>query len=122
MTKYVACIVLCSTVSFFTASAHAAKPIRNHVAWTDTAGKPISCHDGGILRVGDTFYWYGTSYRGNPQGLWDAKPAMCDQWFRGPKGQRVPIDQSCQLRLPVSFDPNTDAAKMHHVAEWNAFP
>ena len=37
----------------------AAKPIRNHTVWIDTAGNPISCHDGGITRVGDTFYWYG---------------------------------------------------------------
>jgi hypothetical protein len=33
--------------------------------------------------------------------------AMCDQWFRGPNGERVPIDQSCQLWLPVSFDART---------------
>jgi hypothetical protein len=39
--------------------------IRNYVAWTDTDGKLISCHDGGITRVGDIFYWYGTSYKGN---------------------------------------------------------
>jgi hypothetical protein len=58
------------------ASSHAAesssisgKPIRNFTVWTDTAGKPISAHDGGITLVGDTFYWYGTSYRGNPEGL-----------------------------------------------------
>jgi hypothetical protein len=44
---------------------------------------------------------------------------MCDQWFRGPKGQRVPIDQSCQLWLPVSFDPKTEMAKMLHVEEWD---
>ena len=27
--------------------------------WTDTAGKPIQAHGGSILKVGDTFYWYG---------------------------------------------------------------
>jgi hypothetical protein len=43
------------------------KPIRNHTTWTDTAGNPISGHDGGITRVGDTFYWYGTSYQGNQE-------------------------------------------------------
>ena len=42
--------------------------IRNGTDWTDTEGRPISAHDGGMLRVGDTFYWYGTSYAGNPQG------------------------------------------------------
>jgi hypothetical protein len=48
--------------------------------------------------------------------------AMCDQWFRGPKGQRVPIDESCQLWLPVSFDPVTGEAKMLHVDEWAPSP
>ena len=46
----------------------AAKPIRNHTAWMDAAGNPISCHGGGIMRDGDTFYWYGEAFKGNPQG------------------------------------------------------
>ncbi len=45
--------------------------------------------------------------------------AMCDQWFRGPTGQRAPIDESCRLWLPVSFDPKTEVAKMEHVEEWD---
>ena len=45
--------------------------------------------------------------------------AMCDQWFRGPQGQRVPIDESCQLWLPVTFDAKTEVAKMLHVAQWD---
>jgi hypothetical protein len=45
--------------------------------------------------------------------------AMCDQWFRGPQGQRVPIDQSCQLWLPVSFDSMTGVAEMQHVKGWD---
>jgi hypothetical protein len=45
--------------------------------------------------------------------------AMCDQWFRGPTGQRVPIDESCQLGLPVSFDPETGAAKILHLDQWD---
>jgi hypothetical protein len=55
--------------------ANASKPIRNYTSWTDTAGNPISCHDGGITRVGETSYWYGTSYKGNPKGLWGRKAA-----------------------------------------------
>ena len=27
--------------------------------WLDTAGKPIQAHSAGILRVGNTWYWYG---------------------------------------------------------------
>ena len=61
--------------------AVAGEPIRNHAAWTDTAGNPISCHDGGITRVGDTFYWYGTSYKGNPTGIWGRKGAHLQQGF-----------------------------------------
>jgi hypothetical protein len=59
----------------------AGEPIRNHATWTDTAGNPISCHDGGITRVGDTFYWYGTSYKGNPTGIWGRKGAPLQQGF-----------------------------------------
>jgi len=57
------------------------KLIRNHSAWNDTAGNPVSCHDGGITRVGDTFYWYGTSYKGNPTGIWGRKGAHLQQGF-----------------------------------------
>jgi len=42
--------------------------IVNHKPWTDTCGKPIFAHDGGVTRFGDTFYWYGISYAGNPSG------------------------------------------------------
>jgi hypothetical protein len=28
---------------------HAQKAIRNHTDWVDTGGRPISCHDGGML-------------------------------------------------------------------------
>ena len=44
--------------------------------------------------------------------------AVCDQWFHGSRGKRVPIDESCQLWLPVSFDPATGVAKMLQVQEW----
>jgi hypothetical protein len=53
--------------------------IRNHTVWKDTDNKPIDCHEGGILRVGDTFYWYGRVYAGNPDGTYGAAGAK----FRG---------------------------------------
>ncbi|MGA2617390.1 MAG: family 43 glycosylhydrolase [Thermoguttaceae bacterium] len=59
----------------------AGEPIRNHSAWKDTAGNSISCHDGGITRVGDTFYWYGTSYKGNPRGLYGRSAVHLQQGF-----------------------------------------
>ena len=62
-------------------AAHAGKPICNDTVWTDTAGNRISCHDGGISRFGDTFYWYGTSYQGNPKGLFGRKAASLQKAF-----------------------------------------
>lgn len=79
------------------------KAIRNFTACRDTDGDPISCHDGGITAVGDTLF------------------AMCDQWFRGPQGERVPIDKTLQLWLPVTFDPQTGVARMQRVNEWQPF-
>ena len=52
------------------AQIHAADMIVNGTDWKDTDGNPISCHEGGMSRFGDTFYWYGTSYSGNPKGIW----------------------------------------------------
>jgi len=46
--------------------------IRNHTRWTDTDGNLIDCHEGGLLRVGDTFYWYGRAYQGNVDGIYGA--------------------------------------------------
>lgn len=76
---FVFSMILATLSAASVASAH--KPIRNHTAWTDAAGNPISCHDGGITRVGDTFYWYGTCYKGNPTGIWGRKGAHLQQGF-----------------------------------------
>ncbi len=38
--------------------------IRNDVFWKDTAGNPIYSQGGGVLRVGDVYYWYGVRYGG----------------------------------------------------------
>jgi beta-xylosidase len=55
--------------------------IRNGADWKDTDGNHISCHDGGITRVGDTFYWYGTSYKGNPRGVWGRRGVALQNGF-----------------------------------------
>jgi hypothetical protein len=44
--------------------------IQNHSRWLDSDGTLIDCHEGGILRVGDTFYWYGRAYKGNLDGVY----------------------------------------------------
>jgi hypothetical protein len=52
----------------------AAPVIINDRFWRDTAGAPIYSQGGGVLQVGDTFYWYGVRYGGavtyaaNPTG------------------------------------------------------
>ncbi len=48
--------------------------IYNSTWWKDTSGTPIYSQGGGMLKVGDTYYWYGVHYAGaqpyidNPQG------------------------------------------------------
>jgi len=44
--------------------------IRNHTIWRDAEGQPIDCHEGAIIRVGDTFHWYGRVYAANPEGIY----------------------------------------------------
>ncbi len=44
--------------------------IINGTDWLDMEGRPIQAHDGHITRVKDTFYWYGSSYAGNPKGIY----------------------------------------------------
>ncbi|TDL28900.1 galactan 1,3-beta-galactosidase [Rickenella mellea] len=39
--------------------------------WTDTSGNAIQAHGGGILKVGDTFYWFGEDKATN-SGLFQA--------------------------------------------------
>lgn len=44
--------------------------IDNQSQWLDTAGAPLDCHEGMVLRVGDGWYWYGRRYRGNDSGVY----------------------------------------------------
>ena len=52
------------------AASPAAADLRNHSTWRDTQGNVIDCHEGAILRVGTTFYWYGRAYKGNLDGIY----------------------------------------------------
>lgn len=38
--------------------------LTNDVFWKDTSGNPIYSQGGNILKVGNTYYWYGVKYRG----------------------------------------------------------
>jgi len=40
----------------------------NGTDWVDTEGRRISAHEGELARFDDYFYWYGSSYKNNPQG------------------------------------------------------
>ena len=58
-----ACLLLAAASVFTPAAARAgALPIENDVFWKDTAGNPIYSQGGGILKAGDTYYWYGAKY------------------------------------------------------------
>lgn len=41
--------------------ADAAIPVVKGETWKATDGRHINCHGGGILKAGDTYYWYGES-------------------------------------------------------------
>ncbi|MBQ3779347.1 MAG: family 43 glycosylhydrolase [Fibrobacter sp.] len=41
-----------------------AQTIQNDVFWKDTSGNFIYSQGGGVIQVGDTFYWYGVKYNG----------------------------------------------------------
>ncbi|WP_141503032.1 family 43 glycosylhydrolase [Paenibacillus luteus] len=42
----------------------ASQTITNDVFWKDTSNNPIYSQGGGILKVGNTYYWYGVKYNG----------------------------------------------------------
>ena len=53
--------LVCTVVS---PAQAAPKTIQNDVFWKDTSKNPIYSQGGGILKVGDTYYWYGVKYNG----------------------------------------------------------
>ncbi len=61
-------ILLAASLQFFVAlfatDAPPAAEFRPGKVWLDTAGAPINAHGGGMLRHGDTYYWYGESKEG----------------------------------------------------------
>lgn len=62
--KFVA-IVFILTLCFCNNKAFASTQlIKNDTFWKDTSGTPIYSQGGGILKVGDTYYWYGVKYNG----------------------------------------------------------
>ncbi len=48
-------------------------PLINGVEWADTEGNPIQAHGGGMLKVGEDYYWFGENR--NPDGTFYAVSA-----------------------------------------------
>lgn len=88
---------------------------------------------------GDTFFWYGTSYKGNPTGLWGRKAAHLQQGFNCYRSKNL-VDRKCEgvcFTFPkegwLAYDDGhrtwhsqissfvyiAGAAKMLHVQEWD---
>lgn len=55
-------------------------PLINGVQWADTDGNPIQAHGGGMLKVGDDYYWFGENR--NPDGTFYAVSAYRSQDLR----------------------------------------
>ncbi len=73
-------------------------------SWTDTRGRLIIAHDGGISRFGDTWYWYGSDYSGNPKGDYGMAGHALANGFRvysSPGLMRWKYEGVC-LRVPES--------------------
>ena len=51
-------------------SALPAGPLINGVQWADDMGVPIQAHGGGVIRVGDDFFWFGENR--TPDGKFNA--------------------------------------------------
>ena len=66
------------------------KTIKNFSDWADTDGNYITAHAGSMLRVDDTYYWYGGDMGINPGGMFNQRvyhpgedPATWKRFFDG---------------------------------------
>lgn len=96
-------------------------PLINGVQWADTDGNPIQAHGGGMLRVGQDYYWFGenrnangsfyavSAYRSRDVRRWAARERRVDDELRcrAESGQRGAPQGSLQRCHP----------KLRHVEE-----
>ncbi len=61
----------------------AAATILNDRFWLDSSETPIYSQGGGVLQVGDTYYWYGVKYGGAPTYFADPSHKNSDTSFQG---------------------------------------
>lgn len=68
--KYIIPLFVSAATGILTLACPAAEPATIHpgTVWKDSAGNEINAHGGGILQVGDKFYWYGEN-RVNGKGV-----------------------------------------------------
>jgi hypothetical protein len=58
------------TATWLCLAVPAADAIKPGALWPDNLGEHIQAHGGGILKVGDTYYWFGEDRaKNNPRGL-----------------------------------------------------
>lgn len=57
--------------------------IINDRFWKDSSGTPIYSQGGGVLQVGDTYYWYGVKYGGAPTYAANPSGKNSDTSFQG---------------------------------------
>ncbi len=65
--KAIQCFLLFLTTAFsfgVTGASASSQTLTNDVFWKDTSNNPIYSQGGGILKVGNTYYWYGVKYNG----------------------------------------------------------
>lgn len=67
-------------------------PVVKGEVWPDSEGKHINCHGGGILKIGDTYYWYGENREINGPQLGVACYASTDLKNWENKGIVLKID------------------------------
>jgi hypothetical protein len=86
------------------APAPGPKLILNCTDWKDTAGRPISAHEHFVGRYDGVFYWYGTSYKGNPLGLCGPEGAPLKNGFNVYRSKNLVEWESLGecLKLPES--------------------
>lgn len=90
--RFLLASLLASGAMFNPAHAVAApQPIQNDVFWKDTSGNPIYSQGGGILKVGDTYYWYGAKYDGA------VSYAKTGEWQKHPRFNAVTAYSSTDL-------------------------
>lgn len=64
-------LAICMVLAAASAAVMAEIPVVTGEEWLADDGKHINCHGGGIIKVGDTYYWYGENreYDGPQKGV-----------------------------------------------------